>query len=285
MLGSAVVRLLRLRGIPYAATARNPPSRSNDHSPLVKFSVGDGRLSSLVEGFGPGDFIINCIGMIKHRMDDSNARHRIEAIQANAEFPYDLADLAEKQRFRIIQIATDCVYSGAEGHYSEAAPHDALDVYGKTKSLGEVPNPQFLNLRCSIIGREIQNNTSLVEWLLSQTRDSEISGYSDHFWNGVTTEAFGKIAIGLIDSSTSLSGTFHVVPKDIISKKDLVTLILQAFGRTDVRVRPTITGIGVDRTLSTLFPDTNLGLWDLAGYPRPPAIEDMVYSVARFAAG
>ena len=52
---------------------------------------------------------------------------------------------------RIIQIATDCVYDGVNGNYSETDLHNPTDIYGKTKSLGEVPEPDFLNIRCSMI--------------------------------------------------------------------------------------------------------------------------------------
>ena len=50
---------------------------------------------------------------------------------------------------KIFQIATDCVFDGEKGNYSELDSHNARDVYGKSKSLGEVNNKNFYNLRCS----------------------------------------------------------------------------------------------------------------------------------------
>src|SRR5437868_4207618 len=78
-----------------------------------------------VKTFRPYSRVINCIGLIKPYCDNVQS-----AIKVNALFPHKLPANS-------IQIATDCVYSGSKGGYIETDPHDALDVYGKTKSLGE----------------------------------------------------------------------------------------------------------------------------------------------------
>ena len=75
---------------------------------------------------------------------------------------------------KIYQIATDCVFSGTVGNYNEMAKHDALDVYGKTKSLGEVNIKNFFNIRVSIIGKELDTKNSLVEWFLSNEKKEKI---------------------------------------------------------------------------------------------------------------
>ena len=65
----------------------------------------------------------------------------------------NITEFAKKNK--IYQIATDCVYDGSSKLYSESSPHNPLDVYGKTKSLGEVQSGNFFNIRVSIIGKEI----------------------------------------------------------------------------------------------------------------------------------
>ena len=96
------------------------------------------------------EYVINCIGIIKPYINSDNLSDIIKAIKVNSLFPYKLAQTNKK----IIQIATDCVWNGMRGKYLETDPHDAEDIYGKTKSLGEVYSHNFLNLRCSIIGPE-----------------------------------------------------------------------------------------------------------------------------------
>jgi dTDP-4-dehydrorhamnose reductase len=277
MLGSALVaRLAAQPRLSTTATARRVPDSPAAGVRFAPFAVGDSHLAELVEGFGAGDYVVNCIGLIKHRMDDADADDRLEAVRVNSAFPYEIARLADRQGFRVIQIATDCVYAGTIGRYTEDSPHDPLDVYGKTKSLGEVPHPLFLNVRCSIIGREVSGSTSLVEWLLSQPQGAEIRGFLDHEWNGVTTDTFADLAVGLIESGSELSGTHHFVPSNSMNKSDLSSLILSTFGRTDVTVVPTVTGRPVDRTLATTDQETNQLLWRTAGRDASPSIEDMV---------
>lgn len=279
MLGNAVVRKLHLEGMELLATARNPLLVRDAGVPFAQFAVGSSRLRSLLLGYGPGDYVVNCVGLIKHHMDDSSSGDRLEAIRVNAEFPYSLANSAELQGFQVVQIATDCVYSGKVGAYTEQSAHDALDVYGKTKSLGEVPSSQVLNLRCSIIGQESAGATSLVGWLLSQEQGATIRGYIDHRWNGVTTSAFAEIVAGLVSSGSDLAGVYHLVPANAMTKSDLSSSILSAFGRHDVTVMPFATGLPIDRTLATIHPELNSQLWRLGGYSEPPTIESMVRSL------
>ena len=218
--------------------------------------------------------------MIKPRIDESDPASVASTIDVNSSFPYRLAEaLSDGQR--VIQIATDCVYSGATGSYEEAATHDPLDVYGKSKSLGEVPAPGLLHLRCSIIGPEQGEPRSLLGWLLSQEQGGTVTGFTNHRWNGVTTFHFAKlcegaIAAGLID----LPSPLHVVPGDVVNKAELLQVMSEAFGRGDINVELGEGGTAVDRTLSTEHPAQNRRLWEAAGYPEPPTIAAMVRELA-----
>ena len=191
-----------------------------------------------------------------------------------------MAEKGAELGFRTIQIGTDCVYDGVAGSYDESALHNATDVYGQTKSLGEVPAERFLNLRSSIIGPEIQNKGSLLEWVLSHAAGSAFNGYVDHIWNGVTSRAFARVAAGIIESGNDLSGTYHLVPADVVNKYELSRVILEAFKRTEVAVAPVRTANPIDRSISTMYPDENKRLWSDAGYSAIPSISQMVDEVA-----
>jgi dTDP-4-dehydrorhamnose reductase len=180
---------------------------------------------------------------------------------------------------KVIQIATDCVFSGSKGKYLESDEHDALDVYGKSKSLGEAKGDSMMHLRVSIIGPEVDRNSSLLEWVRNQPRNTEITGYTDHFWNGITSMHFAKIARGIIEHDLFEAGVFHVLPQDSATKCELVTLIAKYLGRSDIKVNPTATGANINRTLDTSFPAKNKGFWQAAGYDAPPTIEQMVSEV------
>ena len=279
MLGSTIVRRFHEAGFDVTATARRTADLP-DGIALRTFDVEHDEIASIVADFGVGDTVINCIGVIRHLMKDDVAADRLRAIRINAEFPYALAAAAETQGFRVLQIATDCVYSGLEGAYDETAVHDAYDVYGKTKSLGETPSPQVLHLRCSIIGTELGSATSLLEWVRSQPIGATLNGFTDHRWNGVTTDAFADVAVGLVRSRSTLSGVQHLIPADALTKDELVKIIAKAFGRDDLDIRPVSTGTGVDRTLSTISPEISRQLWSDADYDHPPTIAEMVGATA-----
>lgn len=211
------------------------------------------------------DTIINCIGLIK-----PYCTHTERATMVNSLFPYTLPPGS-------IQIATDCVYSGKKGSYIETDPHDALDVYGKTKSLGE--NPELFNLRCSIIGPEIKNHTSLLDWFVAQK--GEVRGFTNHYWNGITTYHFAKIVRGAIEHKLELPSLQHIVPADRVTKAELLGIIAQVY-KKDIIIVPTEAPEIVDRTLFTLNSQFNLKLWQVAGYSSPPTIRQMVKEMYDF---
>ena len=249
--------------------------RSGSGSTL-SFEVGDSSIFKTFADVGKIDYVINAIGIIKPRIDENGIESRREAIQVNSIFPHQLSEIAERLGFHVIQIATDCVYSGTTGLYNELSPHDALDVYGKTKSLGEVPSNHILHLRASIIGPELGRQTSLWEWVRNQDRDAEIGGYTNHKWNGVTTFHFGMICNGIINAGLKSAGLQHVVPNDMVTKAELVKQIATVCDRADIVVNEIQATDFIDRTLSTVNPEMNRQLWDLAGYASPPTVLDMV---------
>ena len=228
---------------------------------------------------GKVDYVVNCIGIIKPHISDSDDKQRLNALQINSLFPQKLSDWAAETGAKVIQIATDCVFSGHKGSYLESDAHDALDVYGKSKSLGEVPNPSMMHLRVSIIGPEVGRSTSLLEWVRNQPQGAQIFGFTDHVWNGVTTTHFGKIARGIIESNLFKAGVFHLIPGNRLPKDKLVQKIASVFGRDDIEIQPKASGNTVDRTLETNDTGFNMELWAAAGYETPPTIERMLEEI------
>lgn len=213
--------------------------------------------------FGGGERIINCIGKIKPYCNDIEA-----AIRVNALFPHSLP-------VGTIQIATDCVYSGRKGNYTESDPHDALDVYGKTKSLGEAEH--LINLRCSIIGPELKNHTSLLDWFLAQ--EGEVNGFTNHLWNGITTYHFAKICQGIIKEGIELPPLQHIIPWDVVTKAELLEIIADKYHK-NIKVKRIDAPERINRTLKTNNFKLNAKLWKAAGYITPPTIEEMLEELA-----
>ncbi len=269
MLGSAAVEALQEKGHEVITASR---------STGIKFDAVNLNTEKLLTAASlrKGDFVINCVGLTKSRIDEASMASRSLSIKLNIDFPNDLAKAAEKLGVKIIQVATDCVFSGLAGGYSEGSAHDPLDVYGKTKSLGETPSPNVMHLRCSLIGPEVGRSSLFFEWVRQQPINAQIDGYTNHLWNGLSSRAFGKVVSGIISEELFKPNVQHLVPSNEVTKDELVRLELSALGRGDVQVTSTEGEHPIDRTLATDRTGFNTQLFLAAGYKKIPTIEEMV---------
>lgn len=190
------------------------------------------------------DYVINCIGIIKPFMSQSIEN----AIRLNSLFPHELAAWCEETSSRLIHITTDCVFSGTKGKYTESDLHDALDAYGKSKSLGECTDKAMV-LRTSIIGDEIHKNASLIAWAKSQ-QNCTVNGFVNHFWNGVTTAEYARICDKIMLSDMYENGLFHVHAADDVSKYQMLHYFNDKFA-LNLKINSYETEELCDRTLRT----------------------------------
>lgn len=179
------------------------------------------------------DAIVNCVGIIKQRDEAKNA---LVSIALNSMLPHQLAAFASEWGGRVIHFSTDCVFDGARGSYTEDDASNAEDLYGKTKYLGEVSGmSNALTLRTSIIGRELSQFKSLLEWFLAQEGNT-VRGFTRHFYSGVTTNYMSTVVADVLERFPNLSGLYQVT-SDTITKHDLLLLLRDAFGM-DVEIVP-----------------------------------------------
>jgi len=289
MLGAMVLDVFATAGDQsIAATVRDKETaeRFRGLYPEVEWRIFDAMQAVNAEiqaAIADASWVINCIGVIKPYIHDDNAAEIVRALQVNALFPHLLAQAAATQGARVLQIATDCVYSGSKGHYREGDPHDALDVYGKSKSLGEPFAAVAHSLRCSIIGPEPKSFVSLLEWFRRQPSNSSVNGFTNHQWNGVTTLHFGRLCRGIVTADIGdLPRMQHVVPTATITKCDMLRCFAEAYRRGDVTINPMEAKVVIDRTLATDNDELNARLWQAAGYELPPTVEQMIREMAAY---
>lgn len=209
---------------------------------------------------GPGDFVVNCIGVINRFCRDDDVVGVERAVAVNSAFPHALNREIARRGARLIQIATDCVFSGSTGGYVESSGVGPTDAYGMSKRLGEVCGGSALNVRCSIIGLErLGRGYSLLEWFLSRTVGSSVDGFSHHFWNGVTTLQFARLCEmlvtvpGFFERCVAISSVHHFVPNEVWSKFELLCFFKKVFDRDVLVRRVGEDEIKLDRTLATEY--------------------------------
>ena len=224
-------------------------------------------------------FVINCIGAIKPTITDKKESIN-NAISINSLFPLKISQTGIDLDFNYIQIGTDCVFSGSKGKYLESSMTDATDVYGKTKIVGEIPSANKALIRSSIVGPETGNGKSLLNWFL-RTEETEVNGFTDHGWNGVTTLNFAKIVLGITKNQKNNIKLQHLIPKDKVSKYELLLLFQEYFSK-QIKINDVISNNRVDRTLKTNNSKTNEELWKLGGYQKIPSIRENISELAEF---
>lgn len=191
------------------------------------------------------NIVFNCVGIIK-QLDA--AKNNILSIEINSLLPHKLAQLCSAHSAKLIHFSTDCIFKGTKGNYVEDDESDALDLYGKSKFLGEVGYNGHLTLRTSIIGHELGTNHSLVDWFLSQKKS--VSGFTNAIFSGLPTCYMAEVIHKHV-LPNNLSGLFHLSVEPI-SKYDLLNIIKKIYG-VNIDIKPA-DEFRIDRSLnSTLF--------------------------------
>jgi dTDP-4-dehydrorhamnose reductase len=184
----------------------------------AKFDIRHEDIRNIIEKVEP-NLVLNCIGLIKQ---DNKSKSFIDSISINSLLPHIFSKVCDDKKIRLIHFSTDCVFSGTKGNYSEKDTPDCNDVYGLTKLLGEVNNPNHLTLRTSIIGHELKKNLGLLEWFLNEK--NEIKGFSNAIFSGLTTLEIAKFVKNFIIPEPNISGIYHLSSKPI-SKYNLLKMI------------------------------------------------------------
>ncbi len=214
-------------------TVRKAPSHTNmsglfdEHKIIAGVDASDIiTVRTAIESSRP-DVIINAIGVIKQLPSSKDVVH---TLTINSIFPHLIAGLSAEYGFRFITIGTDCVFSGNKGMYRESDIPDAVDLYGRSKQLGEVSvQENCLTLRTSIIGRELETSHSLIEWFLSQT--SPVRGFANAIFSGFPTIILAELLVSIIRDYPELTGLYHL-SSEPVSKFDLLSLVKKGRGST-----------------------------------------------------
>jgi dTDP-4-dehydrorhamnose reductase len=208
-------------------------ARNNEFGDVsYKLDVSDfGKLGNIILELRP-HYIINCIGILNNDAEN----HPAKAVLINSYLPHFLAEKCDIIEAKLIHISSDCVFSGLSGDHKENDFKDGIGFYAQSKALGEVVYGKHLTIRTSIIGPELKaNGIGLLHWFLNQK--SQINGYTNALWSGVTTLQLAK-SIFFIIHENNVSGIVHLSNNEKISKYDLLMNFKKLFGRKSLLIIP-----------------------------------------------
>ena len=188
------------------------------------------------------DVVINCIGIIKQKKDATVHR---DAIRINSLLPHIIARVCTNFGAKLIHFSTDCVFSGATGGYKESDLPDAIDLYGRSKLLGEVDYDNHLTIRTSIIGHGVGGNDSLIDWFLRQ--ESLAYGYARACFSGLPTVSVARILLEN-DFLKNVAGLYHLSAEKI-DKYSLLQMVKAKYGK-EIEIQKS-DELVVDRSLNS----------------------------------
>ena len=232
MLGNAVFRFFSLSP-GYVPTGTVRSSAALDRLPealrgQIERGIDIHDLDALLRLFDRSKphVVINCVGLVKQL---PGAEDPLSAIPVNSLLPHRLLALCKVARARLIHISTDCVFDGARGMYRESDSADARDLYGRSKYLGELHDPQAITLRTSIIGPELGSAHGLVSWFLAQR--GRVKGFTRAIFSGLPTVELARVLRDFVIPAPDLSGLYHV-SSAAISKYDLLCGVAREYGHS-----------------------------------------------------
>jgi dTDP-4-dehydrorhamnose reductase len=191
----------------------------------------------LIEEIAP-DAIIHCAALA----DLNTAEEWPELAQKiNAEAPGKLAGFAAQNEIPYLHISTDAVFDGREGGYTETDAPNPLSVYARTKLAGEIAvqeaNPAACIARVVFYGWSLSGNRSLSEFFFNALRSGKpVNGFTDTFFCPLYVEDLAWILMEMLDEG--LSGIYHVVAPEKLSKYDFGVRIAETFGLDADLIQP-----------------------------------------------
>jgi len=172
------------------------------------------------------DVVVNAAGLTKHMTGSSDP---LQALPMNALLPHRLAELCSLMNVRLVHISTDCVFKGNKGMYTEFDIPDALDLYGRSKALGEIDTQGHITIRTSTIGHELNTTRGLLNWFLAQ--GDVCKGYRKAIFTGLPTVVLAQVLRDHVIPNKALSGLYNVAAMPI-NKYDLLHLIADVYGKS-----------------------------------------------------
>ena len=160
----------------------------------------------------------------------------------NAEFPGLLSELCAKRDVHLIHISTDAVFDGTKNStYLEDDNPNPLSIYARTKLDGEnavlSANSNAVVARVNFFGWSLSGIRSLAEFFYSNlSAGQSVNGFTDVWF---CTMFVGDLADTLVSMlEKGLSGLYHVVGPEALTKYDFGMKIARQFGFDEGLIRP-----------------------------------------------
>jgi dTDP-4-dehydrorhamnose reductase len=207
----------------------NQHSLKTDAFSVVQIDLlAPGAVERLLDQTQP-DWVIHCAALANL---DACEADPLLAQQLNTHLPHTLA----------IHVSTDSVFDGQQGDYSEDDAPAPLGVYSRTKLEGEMmvrqAYPEAIVARVNLYGWSLTGNRSLAEFFFyNLSQNQPVMGFTDVFFCPLLANHLANIFIKMFEKK--LSGLYHVVSPECLSKYEFGQRIAQRFNLDGKLIKPT----------------------------------------------
>lgn len=192
------------------------------------------------------DAVVNAAGLVRGRGTTK------QFLEVNGFAPWNIVEACDTLGCKLIHISTDCVFNGSRGRYTEQDQPDELqDVYGWSKSQGEITYSPHLTIRTSFVGLPDPKGRSLLGWLVGHKPGSVVDGYTNQLWNGLTTLA---LADYIMEFAYSRHFGLAHLGGQIVSKYEVLNIVTREF-ELPYKINPVEIDGPLDRTLKSTRAD------------------------------
>ncbi len=261
-----------LQGVPFEAHALD----------LLQENIA----AKLLQAFRP-DAIIHCAALT---YPDECEAHPDLAYRMNTWLPTQLAEQCAAAHIPLLHISTDAVFDGREPiPYTEIHPPNPLNVYARTKWEAEKAvlesYPQALVVRTNFYGWSASGKRSLAEFFFyNLSQNKAVNGFTDAIFCPLLVNDLAKLLLEMLERG--LSGLYHVLGTQPISKYEFGVAIARKFGLDERLIRPiSITESGLKAPRSTHLWLSTEKAHRALGHPLPDLSTGLEQFYAQFLSG
>src|SRR3989344_3204811 len=155
----------------------------------------------------------------------------------------NIVNICNNFGIKLVYISTDYVFDGKKGDYNELDKTNPLGVYAQTKLDGEKrvrKLDDYLIIRTSIYGWNLQKKQSFVEWVISTlSARKEITVIIDQKTSMIFVNDLAKILKRMLDKN--LSGIYNIASNNSLSRYEIALKIADIFGLNKALIKPITT--------------------------------------------
>jgi dTDP-4-dehydrorhamnose reductase len=215
------------------------------------------------------DWVIHCAALANLEACETNADL---ARELNTEVTRKLAEACQMGGARLLHVSTDSVFDGKTGGYSETDTPNPLGTYAHTKLQAEYAvaeaNPHAIVARVNLFGWSLSGHRSLAEFFFNNLSAGKgVMGFTDVYFCPLLVNDIASIFLKML--ARGLSGVYHVLSSDHMSKYDFGVAVARRFGFDPGLIAPksvSEAGLGAARSPNLTLKVDKL-VHDLGEYP------------------